>query len=174
MYSHQTLQVNYTTYDMRRDQDTISVSRHPDVMVLAPEEPDVPESEKHSYWYARVLGIYHILVRLSDAPDSGYQKMEFLWVRWFGRESVELGGFKKRRLRRIGFVDCGDPGEFGFLDPSLVIRAVHLIPAFKCGKSDDALPGPSIARSFKKPEPGEEQRWRRSKDVDWNVFYVNM
>ncbi|KAJ3816221.1 hypothetical protein F5880DRAFT_1619609 [Lentinula raphanica] len=33
----QTLRVNYTTYDVRRDQDTINPRTHADVMVLSPE-----------------------------------------------------------------------------------------------------------------------------------------
>ncbi|KAJ3752587.1 hypothetical protein EV360DRAFT_54941, partial [Lentinula raphanica] len=32
----QTLRVNYTTYDVRRDQDTINPRSHADVMVLSP------------------------------------------------------------------------------------------------------------------------------------------
>ena len=33
-----TLQVNYTTYDVRRDSDTIKPITYPDVMVMSPEK----------------------------------------------------------------------------------------------------------------------------------------
>lgn len=55
-------------------------------------------------------------------------------------------------------------GAFGFLDPSDIIRGVHLIPAFAHGTSSCYL-GPSIAREFSDEELG---------DMDWNFFYVNM
>ena len=50
----------------------------------------------------------------------------------------------------------------GFLDPSLVIRACHLIPAFVDERTSELLrPGISLARL-----PGEMD--------DWTAFYVNM
>ncbi|PCH35445.1 hypothetical protein WOLCODRAFT_156133 [Wolfiporia cocos MD-104 SS10] len=38
IYFHKVMHVNYTTYDMRRDQDMIDPRTHPDVMVLAHED----------------------------------------------------------------------------------------------------------------------------------------
>ena len=54
--------------------------------------------------------------------------MEFLFVRWFSldTEDSERGGWKAKKLHQIGFVE-GD-AAFGFVDPSDVIRAIHLIP----------------------------------------------
>jgi hypothetical protein len=48
--------------------------------------------------------------------------MEFLWIRWFGRDMSQPTGWKARRLHRIGFLPHGAPDAFGFLDP---IRACH-------------------------------------------------
>ncbi|PSS30937.1 hypothetical protein PHLCEN_2v2506 [Hermanssonia centrifuga] len=89
------------------------------------------------------------------------QKVEFLWVRWFGRDLSARGGFGKRRLHRIGFADSEQPGAFGFLDPGLAIRSVHLIPAFHYGRTTAKL-GPSILR-----QPQEL-------DEDWDLYYVNI
>jgi len=54
LYQHGTLRVNYTTYDMRRDQDSINPKTHPDILMLA------SDSQSHPYIYARVIGIYHV------------------------------------------------------------------------------------------------------------------
>ncbi|KIK31437.1 hypothetical protein CY34DRAFT_19925 [Suillus luteus UH-Slu-Lm8-n1] len=50
IYSVQTMQVYYTTYDLRREYDTINPRAHSDVMVLSGES-----APRHPYWYARVL-----------------------------------------------------------------------------------------------------------------------
>jgi hypothetical protein len=122
----------------------------------------------HPYWYARVIRIFHAEVR--HAPTKTTRELEFLWVRWFGKDPEHSGGFKARRLHRVGFVpddpiDTKDPtrasGAFGFVDPANIVRGVHLIPAFAHGRTDELL-APSIVR------PGKDH------DEDWQYFYVNM
>ncbi|KAJ2975353.1 hypothetical protein NUW54_g11744 [Trametes sanguinea] len=68
LYMHRRMLVNYTSYDMRRDQDTISPRCHPDVMLLA--EPDSP----HPYMYARVLGMFHATRTSLGMPTRGNAK----------------------------------------------------------------------------------------------------
>ncbi|KAG2150702.1 uncharacterized protein EDB93DRAFT_1041621, partial [Suillus bovinus] len=65
------------------------------------------------------------------------------------------------RLPRIGFLRGEDPCAFGFVDPDVVIRAIHLIPAFEHGQTDQLL-----ADSFV----------RREADLgkDWLYFYINI
>jgi len=160
IFQHKLLRVNYTTYDLRRDEDTIRPGSKPFIMVLSHE--DKPEEEglsSHSYWYARVLGIYHTFV-IHMGPRSKTQvpkKMDFLRVRWLGRNPHYDAGWEKRRLYLAGYV----PGGFGFLDPALIIRGAHLIPAFAFGRTSEIL-GPSIARLNNE---GNE---------DWKYYYVNM
>ena len=89
------------------------------------------------------------------------QRMEVLWVRWFGRDLSTPGGFRTRCLHRIGFLDSDDLNAFGFLDPKEVIRGVHLIPNFASGRTASLL-GPSIARH------------QNENDEDWMYFYVAM
>jgi hypothetical protein len=55
---------------------------------------------------------------------------------------------------------AGSPDAFSFLDPSHVIRGVHLIPRFAGGRTSQYL-GPSIIR---KQSEGEE---------DWVNYFVN-
>jgi alpha-D-ribose 1-methylphosphonate 5-triphosphate synthase subunit PhnL len=59
IYRHKVLRVNYTTYDMRREQDSINPrTTHCDIMLLSHETDHASEIE-HPYWYARVIGIFH-------------------------------------------------------------------------------------------------------------------
>ena len=143
-------------------------------MVLSHEQDKSGWREKgqfHPYWYARILGIFHFVVQLlsEDGNDlSEPQRVEVLWVRWYGTdpERDARSGWKAQRLPRVGFVPCdgseADTDAFGFLDPADVIRGVHLIPAFRYGKSNEILPGRSIARAAQED------------DEDYKIFYVNM
>ncbi|KAF9544900.1 hypothetical protein CPC08DRAFT_620995, partial [Agrocybe pediades] len=123
--------------------------------------------EPHPYWYARVVGIFHVNVRYrprgSQELRPRTQKMEFLWVRWMGRDLSYQAGWKARRLYRVGFVPDTSSRAFGFLDPAEVIRGAHLIPAFAHGTTASLLP-PSFIRR-KSDSAGT--------DLDWQFFYVN-
>jgi hypothetical protein len=166
IYRHKVLRVNYTTYDLRRAQDSLNprVPGHADVIVLSPEN-ETENDDPHPYWYGRILGIYHANVR-HFGPDSKNiepQRMDFLFVRWFGRDPSPRPGWKAKQLIRLGFVPGNDGSAFGFLDPSQVIRAVHLIPAFHWGRvTTKYLPRSPIARGTKNP------------DEDWQLHYVGM
>jgi hypothetical protein len=126
-------------------------------MVLTHEDDDA--NDPHPYWYAQVIGVFHTFVRCIGM--TACRQMDFLWVRWLGRDTTHQSGWKARCLHHVGFIHGSDLGAFGFLDPKEVIRAVHLIPAFSFGRTTDYL-GPSIIR---KPEDGDE---------DWVYFYVNV
>ena len=163
IYQCKTMRINYTTYDVRRDTDTINIGSYPDIMIKSPETG----SDAQPYWYARVIGVFHALVSSSHAgiPERSLCRMDFLWVRWFGVEPGRYRhGFRYARLPKIGFVESADPFAFTFLDPAQAIRGVHVIPAFSEGRTSALLPnGKSAARIL---NPGEED--------DWVNFYVNM
>ena len=160
IYSAKVLRVNYTTYDVRRDQDSMNPRTHSDVMVLSREGGP----NAHPYWYARVLGVFHVrlLHTGAAATNRSVQRMEFLWVRWFGTVDGHQYGFKAARLPKVGFIDESDPSAFGFLDPTLVVRGCHLIPAFFDGRTSELLRTPYTAAR----PPGEHD--------DWAAFYVSM
>ena len=161
IYSTKEVVVNYTTYDVRRDSDIINTSTRPYVVLRSPEVG----TGSHPYWYAQILGIYHAHVSTSHpaAPKPSAQRMEFLWVRWLGIEPGHRSGSKAARLPKVGFVEDTDEDAFGFLDPDLIIRGSHLIPAFNSGRTHALMPynGPTVTRP-----PGEKD--------DWTNFYVNM
>ncbi|KIO04347.1 hypothetical protein M404DRAFT_127576, partial [Pisolithus tinctorius Marx 270] len=77
IYCHKVLQVNYTTYDMWRAQDSLNPQNCADIMVLAHEDD---ESHKHPYWYARILGVLHTFVVHKGSGSMEPQKVDFLWV----------------------------------------------------------------------------------------------
>ncbi|RXW11733.1 hypothetical protein EST38_g14122, partial [Candolleomyces aberdarensis] len=163
IYRHKVVRINFTTYDLRREQDSLNPRTHADVMVLARED----EKGGHPFWYCRIIGAFHarILYHTPDkyTSDSDYQNMDFLWVRWFG-PCLELGGgWEKKRLHRLSFInpETDDTPLFGFLDPACVLRGVYLIPAFHHGRSDNGIPG-TIGR----PESDEGQ--------DYNYYDINM
>ncbi|KAH9911513.1 uncharacterized protein B0H18DRAFT_842680, partial [Fomitopsis serialis] len=164
IFLHKALRINYTTYDMRRAQDTINPRIRSDIMLLAPHEDDEDDNANgHPYWYARVIGIFHLNVKhrgfLSKSKSA--QRMDVLWIRWFGRDTTAPGGFETCRLHRIGFINHDAPNAFGFLDPKQVLRACHILPCFAYNFTAEYLP-PSIAR-----QPEE-------RDMDYVYYYVGM
>ena len=129
-------------------------------MTLSREE----DPESHPFWYCQLLKAFHLKVSFCPGGVSGSkQTMEVLWVRWLGIDPDCKWGFRQGELPKIGFVpEEGDSPAFGFLEPSLVIRGCHLIPAFVDGHTDHLLRvGTSAAR-----QPGETDDWAR--------YYVNM
>jgi hypothetical protein len=161
IYSAKVLRVNYTTYDVRRGQDSMNPRTHCDVMVVSPETGP----NAHPYWYARVLGVFHAKVMHigPEALNRSIQHIEFLWVRWFGVEPGHRWGFKATRLPKIGFVPDTDGSAFGFLDPSLVIRGCHLVPSFADGRTSELLQTSTLTTAR---HPDETD--------DWVNYYVMM
>ena len=166
IYQHGTVRINYTTYDLRRDYDTVNPRTHPFIMLHAPE--GIP-TNSHPFWYAAVLRIYHAYVQhIGPNAASGFfrpKKMEFLLVRWLGLVPRRSFGTKAAKLPQIGFVPETDDYAFSFLDPSLIIRGCHLLPSFVDGRTSNLLSmaGQSLARPN-----GEKDDW-----VAYNVgMYV--
>ena len=155
IYQHKTMQIDYTTYDMCRDQDSINPRTRSDVMLL-----NADHQADHAYLYARVIGVFH-----ADVCDCAHQKefrwFEFLLVRWYEVVKAWECGFKAKHLYRVCFLDGNDLFAFDFIDPDHVLRATHLIPRFWLGRTRELL-GPSIAHC-----PGE-------KDRDFKEYLVNM
>ncbi len=60
IYSHQILQINYTTYDVQQNKDSINLHTCSDIMMLTCE--DNIDDWSHPYLYARVIGIFHATV----------------------------------------------------------------------------------------------------------------
>ncbi|KAK0473838.1 hypothetical protein EDD18DRAFT_1091597, partial [Armillaria luteobubalina] len=148
IYLNQILHINYMTYDVQRNQDSINPCTHSDIMMLTCE--DSSDDQSHSYLYARVIGIFHVIVQLvgtwnSSSKNNSAKKMEFLWVHWYSFDTAISSGFKARCLPCLGFLSEDDPEAFGFIDPRDVICASHIVLAYHYGQTQDILP-PSICR----------------------------
>ena len=132
IYCHKVLHINYTTYDLQRAQDLLNPHTHSDIMVLSHEDTENP----HPYWYARIIGIFHVDVRYHgpEIPDHAPKCIDLLWVRWFARHTHSKCGWAVCHLPRVSFYPQDDANMFGFIDPDDVVHGVHLIPAFRFGR----------------------------------------
>ena len=115
--------------------------------------------DDHCYLYARVIGIFHADV-CDQKHMNQFQRIEFLLLRWYEVVEPTKSGFKAKRLYRVRFMPVDDPFAFDFVDPDHVLRASHLIPQFRLGRTKTQQP--TIAR-----RPDE-------KDRDWKEYAVNM
>jgi hypothetical protein len=147
-----TMSVYYTTYDLQRHVDKINMGGRPYVMALSHGDPS------HPYLYARVLGIFRVKVLHPNLETM--KNMDVLWVRWLEIDQKHRAGWKAKRLYRVQFVPPHEEGAFGFLDPTDVIRGVHLIPGFNNGHVVH-LPGDSISK------------WDYAPAKNWQNYYVN-
>lgn len=158
MYIHKRMLVNYTTYDMRRDQDSLNPSSHSDIMVLA------PPGSSHPYLYGHVLAIFHVNAYLAGRGNDEPVCIHMLWIRWYNLDTTVPWGLDTCELPRLEFAPLDD-NPFGFISPDQVLRAAHIIPAFHHRRTDAALPGYSVARS--EDVDGAD-------DEDWRYYYVGM
>ncbi|KAF8955382.1 hypothetical protein BDZ97DRAFT_1907687 [Flammula alnicola] len=142
-------------YDIHRDYDTINPRTHPFIIVSSPEVESNPSA--HPFWYGQVLGVFHTDVQHtgSKSCNLAWKLMDFLWVRWLGVVPA--------KLPKLGFVVETDEYVFGFLDPSLIIRGCHLMPAFIDGRTSNLL-GTRAAT---------EVRTKGQVD-DWANYYVGI
>ena len=93
-YFHNTLGINYMTYDLQRDQDSINPLRHSDIMMLSHED-----ERTHPYWYARVVHIFHVFVQVREnmyTPFSEPTWMNVLFVWWFGHDMNYSSGWSEK------------------------------------------------------------------------------
>ena len=158
IYQHNVFCVNYTTYDVRRNQDIFNPnSSHCDIMMLL-ASGDTEEAEQHHFCYAHIVGAYHANVQYIGPGLNDYKtrRLDFLHVRWFEQIPPELQ--RRVELDILRFVPINDKDAFGFIDPAEILRGCHLIPTFAKGRpqSDRAVPSP-IARDRN----------------DWKYYYVN-
>jgi len=78
IYQHCLLRINYTTYDLQRDFDSINPrTDHRDIMLLSNLDANA-----HPFSYARVLGIFHANTMYTGPGLRDFQSrcIEFLWV----------------------------------------------------------------------------------------------
>lgn len=166
VYNHKLARFYYTTYDVRRSEDVVNPhTPHCNVMLLSNPANSLPTTSNHQFLYGRVIGIYHVNVIYSGPGMVGYEPMRFdiLRIRWFQLDLVKpqirgRPGWDSLRLDRLSFPPMARTDSFSFVDPNLVLRGCHLIPAFSMGKR--YADGKGLSRMS-----GDGN--------DWNHYYVN-
>lgn len=150
------MRVNYTTYDVRREDDVLHPSgcQH-NIMALA----HGTSSSAHPFVYGKVLGIYHANVVYVGPGMVDYQpiRLEFLWVRWYENTSDHCG-WRGQKLDRVKFRSWGDPHAYGFVDPSDILRGCHIIPRFREGRLH--IDGKGMSQCARD-------------NTDWKEYYIN-
>jgi hypothetical protein len=124
--------------------------------MLASEETD-KDRGYHPFWYAQVLGVFHVNARLDGEPRKCSRRIDFLWVKWFGHCKEHKNGAPPRGLYKVGPMR-GKTVCTGIINPEDVIRAAHLIPSFQDGRDDTAIWEPGIIED---------------REGDWEYYYVN-
>ena len=162
-------------FDGRREQDFLNPRNHADIMVYAPKEQGIERHERHPFWYARIIGIFHAVVRHtgSNSKFEDARIMDFLWVRWFGRALHIPGGWEESRPHLVGFLEESDEGAFGFINPADVVRGIHLIPAFNLGQTNETLGKSLLGRPETLARDRTSERYGNATDWDWDHYYVN-
>lgn len=133
------MHINYTSYDVRRDQDILNPGRNRANIMLLADPTQEDEDDTRLFRYARVLRIFHVNVITVGAgmADDRPRRVEVLWVRWYRRsastEALQTG-WKHRALDRVVLPPPSDYDSFDFVDPEDVIRACYVVPVFAKGK----------------------------------------
>lgn len=155
------MNVRYTSYDIRRDEDIIHIGTSQcSIMTIDPDFSPYATGT-HPFRYCKVLAIFHTNAELltpslgGGREAHGPQRVEFLWVRWYRL----LPNSTDASLDELDFPPMESPGAFDFIDPSEAIRAAHIIPRFAHGSVHELE---SCGRSS----------WAKDKH-DWKRYYVN-
>ncbi|TEB23291.1 hypothetical protein FA13DRAFT_1640029, partial [Coprinellus micaceus] len=162
LYQHDIMNIHFTSYDGRRQQDVVNPKTcRRDVMCLAEESDSEvsPRAPKHRLSYYRILGIYHVNVVYQGRGtlDRKPRCFDLLWVRPF-KPFKDERAWSDQQLDRLEFYPLEDPNTIDFLDPADVLRACHIIPRFSLGQVEGRAPEYSrIARA----------------DEDWNEYFIN-
>lgn len=160
IYEHNVMRIHYTTYDVRRGQNVVNPSTSHHNIILLADPQDTPNISDHPFKYARILGVYHANIIYKGGTTVDYQprRMEFLFVRWYQMLEAKEAGWNTRKLDCAHFPPMATDDAFGFIDPSDIIRACYVVPAFANGKvHKDGLGLSHFAQDF----------------ADWKVYYLN-
>jgi hypothetical protein len=203
IYKHDTFHVNYTSYDLRREQDVVNPkTSRCNVMCLKMFNKASPDSR---FRYARVLGVFHVNVAYGGpgSPDMNVRRFDFLWVRWYEDIKHTQNPFA---LQRVTFSTISATKDaVDFLDPADVLRACHIVPRYHLGSKygEEATLPPVHSEDDSEASDGEAEgdralssalircthlkcqplrggsvgcllsQWAAEGD-DWKEYYVNM
>ncbi|KIR51586.1 hypothetical protein I315_05809 [Cryptococcus gattii Ru294] len=140
IFWHNTLRLFHTKYNMERTYDVINPNLKPiDVMLQGPVDDNQP------FLFARVMRIFHIDVYkkrkagLVTMDDVEKHCLPVIWVRWYETDGDWRNPLDANHMCQLKWMESLD--AYGFIDPSCILQACHLIPCFKNGthQSSDGL-----------------------------------
>ncbi|TEB33320.1 hypothetical protein FA13DRAFT_1579516, partial [Coprinellus micaceus] len=128
------------------------------VMLLNSRYNEKTWLSEHPYLYGRLLGVFHANVRyngslLNRVQQLEYLRIDFAWIHWYQFNGSD-GEFSLDRVTPSP-LRCGS--ALDFIDPSDIIRSVHLIPRFSAGKVN---------------QPVVESQLVRNRDT-WESYFIN-
>lgn len=139
MYEHNILNINYTSYDVRRETDIVNPKTlRRDVMCLqqvdehgesTADPTSAAAAPPHRFLHARVLRIFHtnVVYQGRGSSDLRKRRFDFLLIRWF---SFKTRNAVQDSLDRITLVPLSSADAVGFLDPANIVRASHIVPRY--------------------------------------------
>ncbi|KAJ3531696.1 hypothetical protein NMY22_g8044 [Coprinellus aureogranulatus] len=167
IYLHRVFKIRYTTYDCRADHDTFNAATSKrDFMSLREMGNSAAGSsgDQGRYVYGRILGVFHGNIRYTGpgAVDTKSRRFDFLWVRWFLQVGNTKGWLEKQH-DVLSLAPLTAPNACGFMDPTDVLRAAHIVPRFSSQPLYDP-DGKDADRPFSK----------HARDrTDWAQYFVN-
>ncbi|AFR93094.2 hypothetical protein C343_00980 [Cryptococcus neoformans C23] len=104
-----------------------------------------PADENQPFLFSRVMRIFHVdiykkckagLVTMNDVEKHS---LPVIWVRWYETDGDWRNPLDAKHMCQLKWME--GPDAHGFIDPTCVLQACHLIPCFKDGmyQSDDGL-----------------------------------
>ncbi|TEB19263.1 hypothetical protein FA13DRAFT_1719017 [Coprinellus micaceus] len=159
LFSHKLLKINYTTYDVRRDQDVLHVETpQSNAMFLNDRYSVETRPAEHPYIYGKLLGVFHADVSFTGTLPDGVQsrefrRIDFAWVHWY----EFIGSKNLFSLDRVAPYPLDSDMALDFVDPCDILRGVHLVPHFAFGKADGPAPISDLVHSHH----------------EWKAYYIN-
>lgn len=140
VFWHNALRLFHTKYNIERSYDVINPNLKPiDVMLQGPVDDDQP------FLFARVMRIFHFDIYkkrkagLVTVNDVEKHSLPVIWVRWYETDGDWRNPLDANHMCQLKWME--GPDAYGFVDPTCILQACHLIPCFKNGthQSTDGL-----------------------------------
>jgi hypothetical protein len=125
LHWHPTLRIRYTSYDLCREEDYMNSNQDPCFVMVS-----TPGATPHPWRYAKVLRMFHVDTSFHNDAESKTVRSDILRVWWFETDHQYPFGAEHLQLERIMYLDRLSEDATGFIDPQMVIRTVHLQPAY--------------------------------------------
>lgn len=132
-------------------------------MFLNGEYKPATWTSEHPYLYGRLIGVYHANVSFVGVLPDGtrlraeeFLRLDFGWIHWY---QPELAPTKEEfELDCVSLMSLNHASALGFVDPADILRGVHLVPRFACGKWNQSAISKSRMVGYQVP---------------WKSHYVN-